>query len=149
MRKTEERTQGITCENLGVEGICIDLEVGLTNENLKTPSEYDFREPFSEGLYLVLERVTIINNPRIVGQSEHTYRVKLSNSWGNKEIRLFEAALFFIGTYVAINQIDSSLRSPFSGIVFIHYAINLSCFVIRNEERAVSHDFHVYRPPPG
>jgi hypothetical protein len=69
---TVEYAQGITCENLGVEGICVDLEFGLTNEDLKTSSEYDFSEPFPEGLYLALEKVTIINKPGIVGESENT-----------------------------------------------------------------------------
>ncbi len=74
---TVEYAQGITCENIGIEGICVDLKFGLMNEDLKTPSEYDFSEPFPEGLYLALEKVTISNNPGIVGELENTSNLSL------------------------------------------------------------------------
>jgi hypothetical protein len=75
---TENHAQGFECGDPLLENkICIDLEFSLMNEDFKTPSDYDFREPFPEGLYLVLENVTIINNNGIRGESKNTSNMSL------------------------------------------------------------------------
>jgi hypothetical protein len=74
---TENRAQGFECGDLRIEGVCIDLEFCLMDEDFTLPSDYNFREPFPEGLYLVLEKVTIINNNGIEGESKNTSNLSL------------------------------------------------------------------------
>lgn len=74
---TEVSAQGVKCEDLGVEGLCIEIEFILMKEDFKTPSEHKFPDLVSVGDYLVIRKITVTNKPGIVYESKNTSNVSL------------------------------------------------------------------------
>ena len=74
---TEVSAQGVKCEDLGVEGLCVEIEFILMREDFKTPSEHKFPDLVSVGDYLVIRKITVTNKPGIVYKSKNTSNVSL------------------------------------------------------------------------
>ena len=74
---TEVSAQGVKCEDLGVEGLCIEIEFILMKEDFKTPSEHKFPDLVSVGDYLVIRKITVTNKPGIVYESKNSSNVSL------------------------------------------------------------------------
>ena len=74
---TEVSAQGVKCEDLGVEGLCVEIEFILMKEDFKTPSEHKFPDLVSVGDYLVIRKITVTNKPGIVYESKNTSNVSL------------------------------------------------------------------------
>lgn len=74
---TEARAQGAKCRELGLSGYCIDIELSLWKEDLETRSDYNFSDIFSAGDYLVIEKITIVNNPETCYESKNTSNLSL------------------------------------------------------------------------
>jgi len=74
---TEVSAQGVKCEDLEVEGLCVEIEFILMREDFKTPSEHKFPDLVSVGDYLVIRKITVTNKPGIVYESKNTSNVSL------------------------------------------------------------------------
>ena len=74
---TEVSAQGVKCEDLGVEGLCVEIEFILMQEDFKTPSEYEFPDLVSINDYLIIKKITVINKPGKSRESENTSNVSL------------------------------------------------------------------------
>ncbi len=89
----------LTCKKAGVEGIWIELEFVSMEDDYKTPSKYEFPDLVKINDYLILKKITVINKPGIVKESNDKPEITLkidSYPFGleRKDIEQFESTRY-------------------------------------------------------